>query len=287
MSLIRGVELSHPLTWSEDKRWTLSNRLYGSSLLTGLDSSLGGGPDSGIHKDSRCRICPPKMTPEGLMVTGILFKVTARIQFADIQTRFAAVWTKRGEQNELDVIHEIFWAILEHMEEARFGVLAKGCFLSSPFRTIPEDAGPTLRRIFDSMQPADPPGGFKTSIARWVVTHVMGRGVLNLIEAEDLCAEHGSYFLLHSGIPKSSHLLSFSRVLVMEEKRTGALLFLFMAWVGDQASKSTAKLDVMSAPFKVKADGRPSTDGEICLCGDRRHFSTCLGKEYLIDDTEH
>ena len=287
MSLIRGVELSHPLTWSEDKRWTLSNRLYGSSLLTGLDSSLGGGPDSGIHKDSRCRICPPKMTPEGLMVTGILFKVTARIQFADIQTRFAAVWTKRGEQNELDVIHEIFWAILEHMEEARFGVLAKGCFLSSPFRTIPEDAGPTLRRIFDSMQPADPPGGFKTSIARWVVTHVMGRGVLNLIEAEDLCAEHGSYFLLHSGIPKSSHLLSFSRVLVMEEKRAGAPLFLFMVWVGDQASKSTSKLDLISALFKVKADGYPSTDGEICLCGDRRHFSTCLGKEYLIDDTEH
>jgi hypothetical protein len=50
---------------------------------------------------------------------------------------------------------EIFWAILEDIEESGFTILVRACLILLNFQTIPQNASPMVERLWELLQLID------------------------------------------------------------------------------------------------------------------------------------
>jgi hypothetical protein len=110
----------------------------------------------------------------------------------------------------------------------------------------------------------------------------MGDGVIHVVEMGSLCPEHRACFLLYSGDLSSLYLLTPHWVLVMDEKFNSAPDFLLSFWVCSSGTQNPKEFNVISAPFKVCIDGIALEVSSFLLCGDHRHFSSCLGEGCVL-----
>jgi hypothetical protein len=177
--------------------------MHASSLADTFAVSFTRSSRISMNDNSICRVQPPKMTAHGILVSSTIWIVTCGLDFGGIQMRFAKLW----KEQSLDIMCEIFWAILEDREESGFTTLATACLISSNFETIPQNASPTVERLWASSQLIEslPPKARGTAYAWWLVHHVMGDGVIHLVEMEspcppkrervqcDICAVQGVY----------------------------------------------------------------------------------------------
>ena len=280
LSLFLGLQVSCQVAWPRDVGWTLSRRMHGFSLADAF--AMGDRTDLTLSNNdsSICRVRPPTIMKTGLVVSGTLWTVTAQLGFQDIQTRFAGRW----KDWNYDILCEIFWAILEDMEESNFGTLAMGCLMSSHFRNMPENSTPAVKRLWKSLQQLEslPPAQSGNENVRWLVKHVMEDDSPLLLEMGASCTKHGAGFMLHAGEVGSPYLLTLRRVLVMDEMFSGAPNFLLSFWVSRSRPEPANDLNVLDPPFKVSTDGSMIGSGRSLLCGDRRHFSSCSGEEYVL-----